>query len=761
MAALPEHNLPPLQDIAFAYSDFIPQLLEQTIAQDTGIVVLSAPDGSGKTTIALATAYQLGGDLNGLSPDAMPAPTYATIVWVLNPTPEEDPEGLSREALVARQLYRALSAVLGVQIGSSTQCALALEDLVSRRADATRCPIAGALFVFDRLLDDLPDPAPAATSQSQPLAEIWEHVATIARDHRVLIISRDEAAMRERITSLGVPATYLSLPPFSQRELNRLLKQYAEEECSNLGAETLGAIETTARMLHAAGHLNLYLLRELYGNAHCPSPVVVDSVMADTIDNDAADPLVKRAVALVRERIRQLGQTSFSRSRLVLLAFTYFDRDLGPTVEMLQDVLFPLLQDERPRQAIMDELTMLCRLRLIVRTRTFSRGEQTPQERFALLPATYDEVSNLARRVWSSHTGALQRTMDNLLDGVWKWYLRFTDEEHNGGLDWGDDWVARYGRLREEWPNLLAVLDHCLAQGRFDHIRDLWDWKHLQQFANISGYWPERLKWLGYIIDHERAKLPTADPHAIPQIQRTLGEACAAKAFTLAHNGTLDQAESILQDVAVLEETSHFARCEAEASLALLCIRQGWRDHDPVKYAKANDHLKTLEQHTSDLGDSLRMKRRWEIEVPYYRGVTAYVQGQWEEAQACFEAMLEKEKDLFAECGCHYVRAELYAVSYLADIALRKCAGKSGDEKQDLLDQAGAYLRRIRTQMSVPGHFDARRHACILSTNAFYLHEHGQDLKAKQVARQALWRFTVLGMRREREEVEGLLAKLP
>lgn len=798
MTAPPRHNLPPLQDITFDYDSWIPELYAEITAQDHGIVVLSAPEGSGKITIALATVYQLGADTTSMrdamrdrgdwDPLALSAPYYGTIIWARGHRPLAH-EGLSardREKQARRQLYQALSAVLEIQIGSPTHFTLALEELSLQESDAR------ALIVLDQFLDALPVPAPTTPKQPRPhpRATIWEHVATLARKHRVLIISHDENAMRKRIDPLGVSATYVSLPPFDEDALNRFLHHCADEESDSLDLETLETIEATARRLHTSGQLNLYLLRELYGHAHSGLPMdaaEMASVASPDASSDASrDPVVERAVSLMKTRLQRLGNTDYSRSHLLLLAFTFFDRDLGPTAEMLEQVLPPHMLGNQPRQTVDALLASLCRQRLIVRTRTFSRENGPPPVRYALLPATYEEVPKLAKRV----TRALK---DNLHDRIWDWCLNFTAD--HGGLDC-DHWVDGYGRLREEWPNLLGVLEHCHAGEHFDHVRKLWDWKHLQQFANIFGYWPERLKWLGWIIRRARAgKLPFPN-----DIQETLGEACAAQAFTLVHYNTLKRAELILDDVATLASTSPYARCEAEGSLALLRIRQG-RD-DATMFAMADAHLQNLERYTNELGDvaSLqqelqqleddarhadvsmaevvalrqtigkkraeidhrkRMKRRWEIEVSYYRGIAAYEQRQWGVARHHFEVMRETGRALESECGCRYVRADLYAVSYLADIALRECEGKPEGERQALLDQARGYLAVIEKRMSVPGHFDTRRRSYILRTLALEAFERLDYRSATRFTRQARWRFAVLGMRREHEEMERLLARIP
>lgn len=781
----PAHNLPPMQDVTLAYTHLVPRLCNSLTAAGRGCVVLSGPDGSGKSTIALAAVYELGGDSESMRrrswarTEELQPPQYGTIVWVRRVRTRKSTKRHDIDRQARNQLYKAISAVLGLQLKSPSHFHLALEEFDLNKH------LSNVLFVFDRLLDDVidaPAPTDARKMRQAPPETMWDHLATLAHHHRVLIITRDASALERYLSPKGILPTHVSLPPFDPSALDELLVALAREEHRLLHQDTLQTVEETARRLLSRERLNLYLLRELYGHAHAGLDVAVED--GSEPDGGPASPktLVERAISLVWERIdHAYGQKTMTLPLLVLLVLTLFDRDLGPTRGMLQQVLRDHLvpvdtADTALDEALDEALATLCRQRLIARVRTYSRDGVSPP-RYVLLPATYEAVPRLISRL----PGASQ-VMNELHERAWEWCLGFTAT--HGGLDW-EGWEEGYRLLRAEWSNVLSILERCHHHGHHGHVCQLWDRWHLQQFSNVAGYWPERLKWLRRII-HQARMAPHSDEN-----QQMLDEARVAIAYTLVYFGlttATSKAEHILHDVASREGVSSYAYCEAEVTLAMLYVRQHYFDEAEGHLGKLEAYLGVLEQRIRDLdaarqaleaqlpsasGTPLehlreeidrvdetitqdrKMKLRWAVELFYYRGIMASERGHWELAWKNFAAM----RDLGAKLG--YVRANLYATNFLAELALREWHENGLAREHSLLQTVHNHIDRISQRLSEPCYLDVRRYTGVLSTEAFYyffaLKRRGP---ARVYARRARWRFAVLGMAEELRVVEKLLVRI-
>jgi hypothetical protein len=84
-----------------------------------------------------------------------------------------------------------------------------------------------------------------------------------------------------------------------------------------------------------------------------------------------------------------------------------------------------------------------------------------------------------------------------IFDNAFKYYSELTKKY--GGTDWGN-WKEPYGRIEDEWLNIKLVLIHFLNRGNFNgytQIKEIWD--NVNHFADMFGYYSDRLKWLDWI----------------------------------------------------------------------------------------------------------------------------------------------------------------------------------------------------------------------------------------------------------------------
>jgi tetratricopeptide (TPR) repeat protein len=305
-----------------------------------------------------------------------------------------------------------------------------------------------------------------------------------------------------------------------------------------------------------------------------------------------------------------------------------------------------------------------------------------------------------------------------------EWYLKFSSKY--GGID-RKGWHVRYDYLQGELNNLRGVLKWCVSQQQYEQLRNLW-WQ-IDNFIDLYGYWQERLNWLTWLID---ASLLYADivTHVMAKSE---------KGWSL----LLMQGVSVNQEAErVLTEAWNF-RSQVEP-----CVQADIANHMAV--------LKTLEENYSAALEWLALEEnivqtanlkgekqvRHELQVYYYRAEVYYLIGELDQAEALFQTVSKRGKEI------GWQRFANYAQNHLADIAI----AKGNLELAEQLLQSGLDEARSNSEKRRIAHYQA--------TYARLARERGNVVQAREWASKALEGFKVEGMAWDAEDMRSLLEQV-
>ena len=206
------------------------------------------------------------------------------------------------------------------------------------------------------------------------------------------------------------------------------------------------------------------------------------------------------------------------------------------------------------------------------------------------------------------------------------WYVDFT--QRYGGRD-EQEMHLRYDHLEADWDNILSVMEWCVNHARYADVVTLWN--HVRDFTHIYGFWTDRLSLLDWIIGEAESR--DDDPKTVWSMYD--------KAFTLTLTGPstrLEEADALLERCWSLRaRTDPVLQAKVAALKASLMIKQG-------DYAQAHDWLDTGEALLREAQIAPIELARERTSLLFDRGETWLMMGDYAQAQAVFEEMLEQGK---------------------------------------------------------------------------------------------------------------------
>lgn len=222
-----------------------------------------------------------------------------------------------------------------------------------------------------------------------------------------------------------------------------------------------------------------------------------------------------------------------------------------------------------------------------------------------------------------------------------------------GGNDW-NDWYIKYDQLENEWTNLLAVFDWCEHHDSYPNLKVFWGDEGVCGFANIYGYWNDRIYWLTWLL--KKAERYGDWP--------TYAQSARDLAFSLllqGDNKSLELAKKHLDNAWNLRETLlPKLRAYLAENFAVLFVM---REKD------SEEGLKWLQIAESEFpwDDSSEIeKKRFKIHLIYYYGMICFEAEKFTEAKLHFLEMIELAQAI------KWHRAINYAQNYLVDIAIEE-----------------------------------------------------------------------------------------
>ena len=310
------------------------------------------------------------------------------------------------------------------------------------------------------------------------------------------------------------------------------------------------------------------------------------------------------------------------------------------------------------------------------------------------------------------------------------WYHRFAQE--HGGKD-AKEW-QEYEPLEQEWDNLQAVVEWCIAHDRDEAVQQLW--RQVNCYTHTQGYrrnrltvWNTRLDWADWLI---RAAKQRQDWAIALEVMLDQG-------WTLTLLGQprhLEQAQALYQDAWDLRyhQTPHF-QVELAINWAVLLIQQR-------QFAEASEWLQQAQAFLDRPEINTTAVRRSTIQILYYQGEIAYKMENYPQAQALFQQVLTQAEQL------NWQRATFLAKAWLADIAIQ----------QQHFTQAQRWLEE--GLQAAQANQDECRIAFCQRSLARLETACGNGAIAQQWAVNAKQRFEQLGMLTEARETEILLQTL-
>lgn len=300
-------------------------------------------------------------------------------------------------------------------------------------------------------------------------------------------------------------------------------------------------------------------------------------------------------------------------------------------------------------------------------------------------------------------------------------YLNYVGE--HGGEDWGE-WHIHYDEIEAEWDNLLAAMDWCIEQRRYEDIKLFW--QNLKGFTLIYGYWDVRLVLLQWLIQEAERRGDWM-----------IGvEALYQKAWTLIVMGREEQlaeAESLLTQAWQLRD---HVKPELQSYVADYIAEHHVRHK---RYDQACHWLDISQQLLAQTQLDARACLRKQVNTCYWRAILYFKTEDYEQAALLFHEVQQLGQQI------SWKRIIYYAQNWLADIAIL----------QDQLDHA---QRLLHEGLQVVERNKDRRRIALYKRSFACLEQKRNNLPAgHKWACEALDAFERLSMQPEAEEMRTLL----
>ncbi|HLP89740.1 MAG TPA: trypsin-like peptidase domain-containing protein [Nostocaceae cyanobacterium] len=304
-----------------------------------------------------------------------------------------------------------------------------------------------------------------------------------------------------------------------------------------------------------------------------------------------------------------------------------------------------------------------------------------------------------------------------------KWYLDFA---HKYGGDDSGDWHIKYDHLEREWHNISAVLYWCADQERYNEIKVLW--KLLNRYANIYGFWSDRIYWLDLLISLSDRQADLL----------TWFYAMSRKSWTLVlmgHEHNLEIAAKISQEAWNKREYAEFDIKDYLAkNFAAIYIRQ-------KRYKEARYWLNIKEDMLMQNRGNLNEEKytRYSSTIALYRGEINYNEGNYEQATILFQQVKSQAEAI------GWQRRAYSAQNWLADTAIQQ--GKISEAEKIL--QIGLSTAEKNKDQPLT--------ACYQRSFAHLERTRGNIDQSREWAKKAIDGFKRLGMIQEATELRSML----
>ncbi|NMB81296.1 MAG: tetratricopeptide repeat protein, partial [Ignavibacteria bacterium] len=307
------------------------------------------------------------------------------------------------------------------------------------------------------------------------------------------------------------------------------------------------------------------------------------------------------------------------------------------------------------------------------------------------------------------------------------WYKDFTSRY--GGADWQDCQIC-YNRIKEEWTNILAVMEWCRLKERVDDIKAFWQEDRIERVAIVYGYWRDCIEWMGWLQE-------AAERRGDWKLYIVATSIKVLPLIWMAHQDQLNDAKLLLEKIWKLEDKR---TAQESAKIADLMVLLYFRLGDIEAQLS---WIKIQEENISKC--KLEENRRRRLLIPplyYHPGCIAYQNKNFSLAKQHFTKMEIEAQEI----GWH--RMVYHARNWLADIAI------------DQNDYEMARKLLENNIQIVELNNDCRRIAFFYRSFARLELSLGNAIKAWDWAQKSLNEFQMLGMVPETNEMREFMTSL-
>lgn len=309
------------------------------------------------------------------------------------------------------------------------------------------------------------------------------------------------------------------------------------------------------------------------------------------------------------------------------------------------------------------------------------------------------------------------------------WHLNLVQKY--GGQDW-DNYQIRYDQIEPEWSNLIAVFEWCAVKEQFESLVAFWgEDEGLEDFANIYGYWSDRLTWTDWLISATERR----------GAWELAAKLLTAQSWLLILRGdprSLAESEVVLERAWALWE---YATPLLQVEMLLHRAIYGWRNKAHEAALFDLDRSEAILRNSASTIDKLQGTRT-EVSLWFYRGLVYYERGLYKQSRVYLQRAFTLGEEV------KWQRVGTTIGNWLADICIA-------------LGELGQAEKMIRTNLATSKRLKDGRRLHFYERSFAYYYMARQDTKeAKRWAQKALAGFEQFEMHPEIQELRKLIDEI-
>jgi LuxR family glucitol operon transcriptional activator len=388
---------------------------------------------------------------------------------------------------------------------------------------------------------------------------------------------------------------------------------------------------------------------------------------------------------------------------------------LFPTPTVREALIEVAIPDSDPHTAE-DAIVQLQTLSLISQEKSSPDGNS----RYNMLPLTREYVLVELKANPDFEQQARERWVN--------WYIGFSEaySKEDAGA-----WLGQFEGLDEEWQNLQAVADWCMAEAHYDQVLQLW--QNLRPYTYVIGRRINRMRYSNAGLTWTNWLIQTASQRGDWNVATQSMFDCAWILVATGKPKPLEEAGRLLEQA---WELRHYQDLKHQVNLAryiaVLRIKQ-------QKYEEARTWLSQSEDilQQAELDDHKQVE--YLSQTRYYQGMTYLKAGEIDASKSYFEEAQNYARSFKLERLVQVIETSL------ADVAVQQ-----GD-----LDQAERLL--VEGLKIAEANADQCRAAFIKQSFAGLAKARGNLSEAQRYATEAFSLFERLGMMAEADEVQAFI----